>query len=182
MIASVTRSAGFSLVELLAVTAILAVLAVAMVPQFSTVNPQHLDYAAREIAESIRFARNEALRRAEPQGFDLELASQRIRVFRTSPPGDIGNPIFDVRDPVSKRLYDVNLNDLDYAGVDALTRTSSYRGECALQNRVYFDRRGVAWCSHPDNVLVELQEITLTLGEHSRVIRLEGITGRVTIQ
>jgi prepilin-type N-terminal cleavage/methylation domain-containing protein len=181
VIASVTRSTGFSLVELLAVVAILAALAMVVAPQFSTVNPQHLDYAAREIAESIRFARNEALRRAEPQGFDLELASQRIRVFRTLPPGDIGNPIYDVRDPVSKRLLDVNLNDLEYASVDALTRTSSYRGDCAIQNRVYFDRRGVAWCSHPDNVLIEQQDITLTLGEHSRVIRLEGITGRITI-
>ncbi|MCZ6853898.1 MAG: prepilin-type N-terminal cleavage/methylation domain-containing protein [Gammaproteobacteria bacterium] len=174
---------GFSLVELMVVVAVLSVIALAVAPRFSSLSPQQLDYAAGEIAEAIRFTRSEAMRLAEPRGFALDTGEKRIRVFRPVSPAQPGEPvIFDVRDPVSKRLFDVDLDKLEYARVDSLTRSSSYRGTCIKPTDAYFDAAGVAWCAKPDNVLLENQQITLTLGSQVRVVRLDGITGRVSIQ
>ncbi len=178
-----SRPDGFSLAELLVVIAILGMAAAVSAPQFSSVDPQQLDYAAREIAETIRFTRGEAVRRSEARGFELYAGEKRIRVFRPEIPSQPGEPvIFDVRDPISKRLFDVKLDELKYAKVDSLEQSSIYRGTCDQPTRAYFDAAGVARCANPDNVLIEQQEITLTLGSQVRVVHLNGITGRVSIQ
>ena len=179
----VCRRGGFSLVELLAVILVLGITATVLVPQFSSVNPQQLDYAAREVAEAIRFARSEAVRLSEARGFTFDTTQKRIRVFRPVTPSQPGEPVvFDVRDPVSKRFFDVDLDELNYAKVDALTRSSVYHGTCDKPTDAYFDADGVAWCAKPDNVLLEQQDLTLKLSTHTRVVHLDGITGRVTVQ
>lgn len=178
-----SRPNGFSLIELLVVIVVLGLAAMVVAPQFSSINPQQLDYAAREIAETIRFARNEAIRLAEPRGFELDTGAKRIRVFRPVTPEQPGEPVvFDVIDPISKRLFDVDLDKLKYAEIDNITQSSSYQGTCDKPTDAYFDTTGVAWCAKPDNVLLKQQDITLTLGSHIRVVHLDGITGRVSIQ
>ena len=178
-----SRPNGFSLIELVVVIVILGLAAMVVAPQFSSVNPQQLDYAAREIAETIRFARSEAIRLAEPRGFELDTGEKRIRVFRPVTPEQPGEPVvFDVIDPISKRLFDVDLDKLKYAEIDNLTQSSNYQGTCDKPTDAYFDTAGVAWCAKPDNVLLKQQAITLTLGSHIRVVLLDGITGRVSIQ
>ncbi|MGI9203365.1 MAG: pilus assembly FimT family protein [Woeseiaceae bacterium] len=176
------REHGYSLIELVAVITVLGLVAAIAVPSVSSTDSRKLDLAASEVAEAIRFARSEAIRLGEPRGFRQQVADKRIRVFSldmsVSPPARI----FDVRHPISKQLYDVDLDDHSLAAADSITRTATWRGACNQQGRMYFDANGTPWCSDPENVLLDKFAVTLTLGQISRVVTLDGISGRVTVQ
>jgi len=63
-----------------------------------------------------------------------------------------------------------------------MARIATFRGTCNQTGNIYFDANGTPWCANPDNVLLDQFEVTLTHGQASRVVRLDSITGRVTIQ
>ena len=63
-----------------------------------------------------------------------------------------------------------------------LTRTPDFRGACNVNGNVYFDANGTAWCADPDTVLLDKFELRLYLGTSQRLVTLNGITGRVTVQ
>ena len=129
---------GLSLTELLVVVAILGVVAAVVVPSSATRVERPLDLAAQEVAEAFRFARNESLRLAAPHGVSEDTAAMSIRVFSldegVSPP----SPVFDVYHPVRKQPYDVTLDGLALAGVDAVARSAVYRGTCNAPGDVYY--------------------------------------------
>ena len=177
-----SRSHGVTLVELLVVVSILGVVALVAIPDFSSSNPQTLDLAAEEFADAMRYARSEALRTGEPRGFRQRSATKRIRVFRPDTGTSPWTPNYDVYHPVSKQLYDINLNKHPFAKADTVTRNRVYRGTCNKPRNVYFDNNGIPRCTDPETVLLEQFNVTLTLGTHTRVVTLHGITGRVTIQ
>ena len=177
-----TRSRGFSLVELVIVTLILSIVAVVAIPNVSTGDEAKLELAAQEMADAMRFARSESLRIGESRGFRQQSSQQRIRVFRadmgTSPP----TLVYDVYHPLSKHLYDIELSKHAFAGVGTISHNPTYRGTCNIPANVYFDASGTPWCADPENILLEQFDVTLSLGAHTRVVTLHGITGRVTVQ
>ena len=176
------RSHGVTLVELLVVVTLLGIVAVVAIPNFSSINPQTLDLAAEEIANAMRFARSEAIRTGEPRGFRQQSSAQRIRVFRPDTGTAPWTLYYDVYHPLSKQLYDIKLNTHSFAAADTLSRNANYRGTCNQEGNVYFDRHGTPWCADPENVPLEQLDVTLTSGDHTRVVALHGITGRVTVQ
>ncbi len=173
---------GFSLLELLIVVTILGIAAAVAVPDISTTNTTKLDLAAEEIAEAMRFARSEAIRSGQPRGFRQQSGAKRIRVFRPDTSVSPWNPVYDVYHPVSKKLYDVDLDTHPFASAGAITRTPIFLGTCNVNGNIYFDNSGIPRCNDPETVLLEQLDITLTLGKHNRVVTLSGITGRVTVQ
>jgi type II secretion system protein H len=177
------RSHGVTLVELLVVIAVLGIVAVVAIPDlFSSSNPQTLDLAAEEIANTIRFARSEAIRLDSPRGFQQQTSAKRIRVFR---PETVTSPWalhFDVYNPVSKQLYDIQLNNHPFATADTLNSTTDFQGTCNQTGDIYFDSNGTPWCTDPETTPLKQLDITLTLDTHSRVVTLHGITGRVTVR
>ena len=177
-----SRSHGVTLVELLVVVSILGVVALVAIPDFSSSNPQTLDLAAEEFADAMRFARSEALRTGEPRGFRQRSANKRIRVFRPDTGTSPWALNYDVYHPVSKQLYDINLDTHPFAAADSVVRNRTYRGTCNTPRNVYFDNSGIPRCTDPETVLLEQYELTITLGPHTRVVTLHGITGRVTLQ
>jgi len=177
-----SRSHGITLVEILVVISILGVVAVAAIPDFSSGEPARLDLAAEEFAKAMRFARNEAIRTGEPRGFRGTVDPRRIRVFRPDTNTSPWTVNYDIYHPVSKKIYDIHLRDHPFATVDSMSSNRVYRGTCNKPANVYFDTTGTPWCADPENVLLEQFELTLTLGPHTRVVTLHGITGRVTIQ
>lgn len=103
---------GYSLAELLVVVSLLSVLALAAIPVAAPSADKRLDAAAQEVINALRFARIEALRTGTFYGADFSVdpatGTRRMRVFRTdtaAPP----NPVYDVRHPIDKRLYDSQL-------------------------------------------------------------------------
>jgi len=176
------RSHGVTLVELLVVITLLGVVAVVAIPSFSSSNPQTLDLAAEEFANAMRFARSEAMRTGEPRGFKQPVDKKRIQVFRPDTGTSPWTLNYDVYHPLSKQLYDIRLKNHPFAAADSVTHSFSYRAACSQPGRIHFDRNGIPRCTNPETVLLEQFDVTLTLGGHSRVVTLHGITGRVTVQ
>ena len=173
---------GFSLVELLIVVTILGIAASVAIPDISTTNISQLELAAEEMAEAMSFARSEAKRTGLPHGFRQQSSAKRIRVFRADTTVSPWLPIYDVYHPISKKLYDIDLETHPFASVGAITRTPTFRGTCNINGNIYFDGNGTARCLDPETVLLEKFTVTLTLNKHTRMVALFGITGRVTVQ
>ena len=173
---------GYTLIELIITITIIAVIAAIAMSAFSSGSDRQLEAAAAEFAAAMRFARTEAMRTGEPHGFRQQSAAKRIRVFRldqgTTPP----TRVYDVYHPVSKQLYDIDLNLHGLANADELNRTPVYRGTCNITGNVYFDVNGTARCADPDTVLLETFTLQLDLGTERQIIVVDGITGRVTVQ
>jgi len=176
------RSHGVTLVELLVVLTILGVVAVVAIPDFRSGDPAQLDLAAEEFANAMRFARSEAIRTGEPRGFRLHSSQERIQVFRPDTGTSPWTLNYDVYHPLTKQLYDIELDTHPFAATDSISHNRVWRGDCDTPKNVYFDSNGTPWCAEPETVLLEQFDVTLTLGAHSRVVTLHGITGRVTIQ
>ena len=173
---------GYSLLEILLVLSILGVVAVVAIPMFSSADPAKLNLAAEEIAEVMRFARSEAIRTGSPHGFSQDSSQKRVRIFRPDMSAAPWTLVYDVYHPVSKKLYDVQLDRHPFASADSLNHTRMYRGICNQPGSVYFDSNGIPWCADPETVLLEQFDVTLSSGSFSRVVTLDGITGRVTVK
>ena len=176
------RETAYTLVEILIVVSLLGIVAAVAIPNFSSVNPQPLDLAAEEVANAMRFARSEAMRLGSPIGFRQHSINKRIRVFRADTGTAPWTLNYDVHHPLSKHLYDIELDSHPFAAADSVSRNRVYRGTCNTPGSVYFDSNGTPWCADPETVLLEQFDVTLTLGTHTRVVSLHGISGRVTVQ
>ena len=176
------RETAYTLVEILIVVSLLGIVAAVAIPNVSSVNPQPLDLAAEEVANAMRFARSEAMRLGSPIGFRQHSINKRIRVFRADTGTAPWTLNYDVYHPLSKHLYDIELDSHPFAAADSVSHNRVYRGTCDRPRNVYFDNNGSPWCAEPETVLLEQYDVTLTLGSHSRVVTLHGISGRVIVQ
>lgn len=177
-----SRQGGFTLIELVVVISVIAIIAAIAYPSVSSSDPPELNAAAAEFAAAMRFARSESIRTGKPHGFRSTVTPKQIRVFRldesTSPPG----LIYDVYNPVTKQLYDINLDLRSPGAADSLNRNVVFRGTCSKSANVYFDANGTGWCTDPEGVLLDTLQVDFNLGTDRRTIRVDGITGRVTVQ
>jgi Tfp pilus assembly protein FimT len=141
-----------------------------------------LQVAAQEIADAMRFARSEAMRLRQPRGFRLVDSDKQIRVFRPDTGSTPWSEIYDVYHPVSKKIYDIRLDDQLFAAADSVSTNSQYRLNCNRKPSVYFDANGIPRCLNPKAVLLERYDVTLKTSSHELVVSLEPITGQVTIK
>jgi len=130
----------------------------------------------------MRFARSESMSQGSPHAFNQQSSAQRIRVFRPDTTTSPWNPVYDVYHPLSKQLYDIDINNHSFATADSINHSTIYRGTCNAPEQVYFDVNGAPWCTDPETVLLDQYVVTLTAGTHTRTVTLHGITGRVTVQ
>ena len=173
---------GFSLLELLIVVTILGIAAAVAIPDLSSTNTNKLELAAEEFAQAMRFARSEAIRTGQPHGFRQRSSIKSIRVFRNDTAVSPWDQVYDVYHPVSKQLYDVKLKNHSFASANSLSHNRLFRGTCNKPRNVYFDRSGIPRCVDPETILLNQFDVTFILGNHTRVVTLHGITGRVTVQ
>ena len=151
-------------------------------PTPSSVTGRKLDVAASEVASAIRYAHSESWRTGQPHGFEQPAGTERIRVFRLDTGATPPVPVYDIYHPVTRQLYDIDLDGLSSAAVDSIALSASYRSACTQPERIAFDMNGTPWCTNPDTVLLESFELTLSLGTASRVVYTDGMTGRVSVQ
>lgn len=178
-----SRSHGVTLTELLVVITLLGTVAVAAVPSLSVTNTHKLDLAAAEVADAIRHARNEAIRRGAPVGFRNEGSGKMdIDLYRLDTATTPATPVYDIEHPFTHGPYEISLGTHPYARMSDLTYTAEFYGTCTQTEFIYFDSSGVPRCGEPDTVLLKRYEMTVIHGDHARVVTLEGITGRVTVQ
>ena len=176
------HSKGFSLLELLLVLMVLGIVAAAAIPDLSSSDNHRLELAAGEIAGAMRFARSEALRSGDPHGFQLQTTEARIRVISFDTGSNPWTPRYDVGHPGVHNLYDIQLADHPYAGIQSMARNASFHDNCNDPDLIYFDASGTPWCGDGNGPLLEKYDVTLSFGSQSRVVSLYGISGRVTIQ
>jgi type II secretion system protein H len=175
---------GLSLVELLLVVIILGIVAMVAIPSLSSSDHAKLELAAQEFAQAMRFARSQAMRYGTPYGFRNPPGAgvKRIRVFRMDTSTNPWTPVYDVYHPLSKTLYDINLDTHTLAYAETVGRNATFRGACNRVGNTYFDPHGTPWCADPENVLLENLDVTFSLKGITRVLTLHGVSGRVTIQ
>lgn len=177
-----TMQRGYTLVELLVVAVIVGLVATIAMPSSSSGDAATLDLVATEVANTIRFARSEAMRLGDARGFRQESTARRIRVFSMDNATTPATLVYDIYHSIDKHLYDREFERQPFGLSDDMVRSATFRGTCNQPGNIYFDTNGTPWCADPDNALLEQFDVTLTLGQASRVVRLDGITGRVTIQ
>lgn len=174
--------AGYTLTELVIVVTILGVIAAIAVPATSSSTDSKLDLAVSEFAAAMRFARSESMRTGEPHGFRQQSTAKRIRVFRLDTGTSPATLIYDIYHPIDKQLYDHELDLKSLAAAESVDRSTIFRGTCNKSGNVYFDANGTAWCADPGTVLLDKFELRFYLGSSQRLVTLDGITGRVTVE
>ncbi|NKB35818.1 MAG: prepilin-type N-terminal cleavage/methylation domain-containing protein [Gammaproteobacteria bacterium] len=171
---------GYTLIEMMIVVATIGILAVIALPPLSSGNPVKLDLAAAEIAAAARFARTEAIRTGTAHGINTSNINERVRVY--SKPGLLPN--YDVRHPVDKKLYDIALDDDSrMAGVDLSSASFNFEGSFSSSSYLGFSAEGIPKYSVlGTDYMLQNASITLTMGNDQRVVVVEPMTGRVSIQ
>lgn len=173
---------AYTIIELLAVVALLGVAATIILPTETPGESRKLDLAAVEIVNAIRFARSEAMRTRNTIGFQLQQDPKQVSVFSIDIENLPPTITFDVFHPVDKNEYLRRFDEQPSAFYGDIGNSSTYRGTCNTGSEVYFDAEGIPWCADPVDVLLEQFDVELTLGSSSLVVTLNGITGRVTVQ
>ena len=182
-LATATRKHGFALLELVIVLAILALVAAIAVPNLNSSNERRLTLAAEQLALAMRFARLQTLLTETSHGISFDPAQKRMRVFRLDPATTPASIVYDVYHPLDKQLFDVAFEQQSVGAVAAITANAQFRGVCAGSvTAMHFDRYGTAWCTDPDNVLMQHFELTLVNGTAQRRVTLDGINGRVQVR
>ncbi len=176
------QQAGYSLLELSIVVIILGIIAVALIPGLSSIDPQRLDTAAQLYAEAIRYARSQSMQGGKLYGFKQKNAGRFIQVNSVDQSVSPWGFIQDVYHPVSKKPYLIDLDELPGMQGIRTTRQPIYRGTCSSIRRVYFDHHGAAWCLKDNNIALIEFAIEFKIGKQTRSVVLDGSSGRVTIQ
>jgi prepilin-type N-terminal cleavage/methylation domain-containing protein len=135
------RQRGYSLAELLFVVAILALVVAMASPTSSRPGAARIERAGREVADTLEFARREALRTGVPHGVRVT-APGRVAVFRLD--RSVVPPLerYDVRHPVDKALYDTNLQTAPFAENTGAIGWFLFQGGASADAAVAFDARG----------------------------------------
>ena len=173
---------AYTIIEILAVVALLGLTATIVIPSTSPGESIKLDLVANEIANAMRFARSEAMRTGSTIGFQHQTSANRIRVFSIDIDSSPATITYDVYHPVDKQKYIRQFDEPPYSFDGKDQHISDYRGSCNTGSKVYFDADGTAWCPDPTNLLLERFSISLKLGNSTRLLTLDGITGRVTVE
>ena len=174
--------AGFTLTELVIVTATLAIVAAIAVPSFNTDPDKDLELVAEAFADAMRFARSESIRTGDPHGFRFLTNQYRIRVFTADTSGSPWTWVWDVYHPVTKQLYDYRFPTELAGTATPVTHSPVYRGTCDRNGVIYFDANGTPRCLEPETILLESYRLDIVGASDQRTVSLDGITGRVTVQ
>jgi prepilin-type N-terminal cleavage/methylation domain-containing protein len=175
---------GFTLLEVLVVTLVLGIAAAVAIPSFTSIGGERLDLAATEVADALRFARGEALRTGQPYGVSADVATQRVRVYWLDKSGFLPVLRYTVRHPLDKRLYDLSLGaDPLLSGVTLAEATFLFQGSPTPVRMLGFGPDGTPKYDSGFTVsLLQSAVLRLSQGSDERTIRVEPITGRVTVQ
>ena len=178
---------GHTLVEMLIVVTIITLVATLALPSLSAGDTTRIDFAAKEVATAIRFARSEALRTGEGHGLTVSQATQQVTVNRYDLTTAPISTLYTLTHPINKFPYDFNVNT--GAGTKGVTISNSqdvfdYTG-LGRRRSLVFDASGTPkWIvgAGPTTYLLSDGTVELSYGNLQRQVSVSPITGRVTVQ
>ena len=181
------RLAGFSLLELTAVVAILGIMALVVIPDSAPSNQQKLDLAAQQIAQALRFAHSEALRTGEHHGVTISQVTQTIAVIKWDMTTDPVSTELIPYHPVNKQSFVFDADTMSLAaGVSIINSSDIFNYTTVGRRRsLIFDPKGVpVWVLGSDDSVYRLLDgvVQLSDGQDQRDIVVAPLTGRVTVQ
>lgn len=170
-------SRGYTLVELLAVIALMGIIASVFFSTSSLNDRQTLDLAAREVASAFRFARSEALRTNVAHGVRLSAADNRLRVFKLATPAVEDYTVYHPRD---KKLFDLDLDNSYFGnGVTAIA-DFRYGGSATPNEAVAFTKDGVP-VSSVDLTMMDVGNVTLSYRGATLTVTVSASNGQVSV-
>lgn len=174
---------GYTLLELVAVVSIVAVLAAVALPGFNPSRAEKLDLAASQVADTIRFARSEAIRTGNPVYVEIDESTDRLLIAEADLSGATVVAGATLRHPIDKKLLDVILSSAGTTSGVEFTNDPFDYPVGGRQASVVFDAQGLPFRKAAGvNQLLTLGEVDLDLGDLDRTVMVAPITGRVTIQ
>lgn len=173
---------GHTLLEMLIVVAILAIGAAIAVPDSRPARQEKLILATSIAAEAFRFARDEAARTGNVHGVFVDIANNRLDVFRLDETTNPNAAVLDVRHPVSKQLYRVQLGTGALTYVALQNQSQTLVGSCSLVTYVGIDPTGATICTEPTTTRIENVSLTLGYDGIAMTVAIDSYTGRTTLQ
>jgi len=173
---------GYSLLELSIVVALISLTAAIAMPSLRTAEDRQLVLARTDLANIVRFAREEARRTGVVHGVSVETTSNQVRLFRVDEVPDPNQKIFDVYNPVSRQLYTVNFDAARYGGISILALNSQAQGTCSDLSSLAFDSNSVPRCAIEIETRLKNAQLTVDLDGLNHSIMVDDYTGRVTPQ
>ena len=174
---------GYTFVELAIVAALVAVFAAAALPDLRPSQYAKLDLATAQLAEAIRFARDEAIRTGDPIYVEIDWNTDRFLIATADLSGATAAAGATLRHPIDRKLLDIIVSGAaTTSGVEIMSDPFDYPLG-GTQPSVLFDGQGLPFRkAGGSEQLMTLGEIDLALGNLQRTVFVAPITGRVTIR
>ena len=179
------RCAAYTLVELMIVVAVLAIAAVVAIPTAQPVAEFRADAAAGEVANALRYAREDAQHSGAQRLFDCDAAANSIAVFALETDKTTTRVAREpVEHPFNRAPYLLNLNAAPAGNTMAFVRCTFTFDDNTSATAVAFDAagdplRGVGSGDARKSVL-RAGQIVLGTGNVERTIAIN-TTGRITV-
>ena len=183
-----TRRDGYTLVEVLIVALILGLFASVALPVLTTPDaPQKLDRAGMEIAEALRFARDESMRTGRVLGVLVDPSAERLTVFAPKLDTLPVVPEATLDHPLRRQPWDLLLTTNRWTRGVEITNAAGpfdYVG-LAAQSEVYFDASGQPFgldvATGTRHRPIFSTTIALRHGDATSQIEIHPIHGRVRV-
>lgn len=175
---------GFTLLELLAVVALLAALALGVVSSVAAPGTgEELGVAAEEVAAALRHARSQALLTGSVHGVNASAGGQQLQVYRLDLSGGAPDRSQLLVNPLDKRPYVLGFGDSPPGFRARLeTVTFSYAGLGAPVAYLEFDPWGSPRYHDGATVrLLESGQLQLLQGASRATVEIAPLTGRVRV-
>lgn len=175
-------SSGFTLVEMLIVTVILGIAAVAAIPMLSSNDPQKLNVAAEETTNLLRFALSEARRSGGYVLVDGQSSAGQLSLYNSDSSGNLSSTITD---PLTKRAATLDVTGNPFSlGVSL---TPQFMGGGTARKKLLIGAIGSILTLESMNgigtkgALQPGSGVLLNYGGQSVTISINEVTGLVTL-
>jgi prepilin-type N-terminal cleavage/methylation domain-containing protein len=177
------RQVGFTLAEMLAVAAILALGAAVAIPDASPLTALSVDAATAEITRAISFAQREAMRTGAWHAVRIDTTTQTLRVYRLTATGTEDTTI-PVLHPIDKQTYNLAFNTGGGPARATITLVDfDYQGNSNLPT-LSFDPDGTPslLTSTKNNGVKAMTggQVTIKTGASQRNLSVDIVTGRIS--